>query len=589
MRQYSLILTQDDFTSNKTNVFTTLKNKIMKKLSSLVICCSILLCTIIFFSLNSCSKEGEATKIEPISLSAEKSQYAPYEIVTITTSENLFTAQSFKAKINNIEIIVGANENSASFVLPKFNNGIYNLSFTLNDKNYTVPITVASLSNILSADQYFTEIKTNMNEYINDLNSQITQLEQNSTNPNEYENLKNDVTKYSNLLNDYTTAYNNLSDLDKQEFAKSMAANKVLVDRFDSLTEALQSSTSSLRKANQSVEDYEAGVEAASQAFYDSVGEMTQQIPKIAGCALVAYTPIHPIINAGAILATGILVGNFMVNATKTINAAITLTEKALKPFEFNAETSQTIYDTGVEKISNIQAKYRSLINSDSSNGGNGNTIIAIAQKYNYFKDTYNTFIRELPSIFRPSYIMNSLKNNYKTTTRSIYNQYLSITNISNPNVTLQQLNKADGSIKIKATTTATTDQTFTYDVNYTNSNFTSVLTKTVNAKVIVQSCDLNTILGTWDLEMLNTCYPNQDGTPAFYAKGTLELYQGGQSIYTHSDGGVAIGTFTYNSDCSFYFTNIVWCSGAKAYPPSSIYYQKLYSCGCLSLKLTKK
>jgi hypothetical protein len=561
----------------------------MKKTSSIFIYYTFLLCTILFFTLNSCSKGEEVTKTETISLNTDKNEYAPYEIVTITTSENLFAVESFTAKINNVEIIVGANDNSASFVLPKFNNGIYNLSFTLNDKNYTVPITVASLSNILSADQYFTEIKTNMNEDIIDLNSQITKLEQNSTNPSEYANLQNDVVKYTNLLNDYTTAYNNLSDLDKQEFAKSMAANKVLVDKFDSLTAALQSSTSSLRLANQSVKDYEAEVEAASQAFYDSVGEMTQQIPKIAACAIVAYTPIHPIINAGAILATGILVGNFMVNATKTINAAITLTEKALKPFEFNAETSQTIYETGVEKISNIQAKYRSLINSDGSNGGNGNTIITIAQKYNYFKDTYNAFISELPSIFRPSYIMTSLKNTYKSTSRAIHNKYVNITNVSNPKVALQQLDQADGSIKIKATTSATTDQTFTYDVNYTNGNFTNGLKKTVNAKVIVQSCDLNTILGTWDVEMLNTCYPNPDGTPSFYVKGTLELLQGGQSILTYSDGTIATGIYTYNVDCTFSYTNLTWCGSATASPPLSIYYQRLYSCGCLSLKHTKK
>src|SRR5690606_13095226 len=99
---------------------------------------------------------------------------------------------------------------------------------------------------------------------------------------------------------------------------------------------------------------------------------------------------------------------------------------------------------------------------------------------------------------------------------RNIYNQYVSITNVSNPNVTIQQINSPDGSIKIKATTTSTTDQTFTYDVNYTNSNFTHNLTKTVNAKVTTQLCDINTIIGTWTVEMYNTCYPNPDGTPAY-------------------------------------------------------------------------
>jgi hypothetical protein len=483
--------------------------------------------------LNSCSKEkDEVAKTEPISLSTEKSQYAPYEIVTISASENLFTVDSFTAKINDIEVKVGSKENAAAFLLPNLANGNYNLSFTINDKNYIVPIIVTSLSNILSSDQYFNEIQTNINQNISSLNSQITQLEQNSTNTNEYATLKNDVVKYTNLLNEYTTSYNNLSAADKQEFAKTMAANKPLLERLDNLNNTLQSSTVTLRKAqSNSIRDYEAEVEAASQAYSESVDEMGRQIPKIVGCAIVAYTPIHPIINAGAILATGILVAKFMVTANKTITAAITLTDKSLKPFEFNTTSSQTIYNSDVETDSNIAATYRSLINSDSNNSGNGSTINKIVEKYNYFKGMYNDFVSDLPSIFRPNYIMTSLKNTYNSTTRSIYNKYVSITDVSNPNVTLQQLNQPDGSIKIKATTTATTDQTFTYTVKYTNNSFTNNLNKTVNAKVlaVVDSIPIYTAsaLGVYTV----------NGPPAVGNGPNSELHcelkAGGVAVYT--------------------------------------------------------
>ena len=57
-------------------------------------------------------------------------------------------------------------------------------------------------------------------------------------------------------------------------------------------------------------------------------------------------------------------------------------------------------------------------------------------------------------------------------------------------------MDQPDGSIKIKATTTATTDQTFTYNVNYTNSNFTNGLTKTVNAKVAVNNFNYKLEIG---------------------------------------------------------------------------------------------
>lgn len=103
------------------------------------------------------------------------------------------------------------------------------------------------------------------------------------------------------------------------------------------------------------------------------------------------------------------------------------------------------------------------------------------------------------------------------------------------------------------------------------------------------QTCDLSTILGTWTVEMYNTCYPNPDGSPALYNTNTLTLYEGGKSNFTYYDGSQAPGTYSYNADCSFYFTNLGWCSGARGYSPSSPNYGSLYSCGCLSLKLIKQ
>lgn len=454
----------------------------MKKSSSLFIVL-LISCITIFFSLNSCSKKDEVTKDGPKSLNADKSQYSSYEIVTISDSSSLFSIESFPAKINNIEITVSAIENKASFVLPNLINGNYNLSFTINDKDYIVPITVSSLSNVLSADFYFNEIKTNINQNISDLNSQINILEQTSTNPNEYEKLKNDVLKYTNLLNNYTSSYNSLSTGEKQEFAKSIAANQASVKEYDNLTSALHTSTTILR--TQTIQNYEADVEVSKGAFVSSVIFTVAHIPAMVTTAKLMASP-NPWISVGAVVATGLIFTSYCINLDETITASHKLTNKSIKPFEFITQTSQTVYNTGVETLSDIQAKYRSLINSDINNSSNGNTISAIVGKYNYFKDKYNGFINALPAIFRPSYVMTSLKNTYSNTTRSIYNQYISITNVSNPNITVQKIDQPDGSIKIKATTTATSDQTFTYDVNYTNSNFTSGLKQTVNAKILI-------------------------------------------------------------------------------------------------------
>ncbi|WP_034917633.1 hypothetical protein [Gillisia sp. CAL575] len=485
----------------------------MKKISSLVFYCIVIFCTIIIFSLNSCSEVEaveavEVTKIEPIGLSAEKSQYAPYEIVTIPAAENFFTVQSFTAKINDMEIVVVVYENSAAFVLPNLNNGNYKLEFTLNTKNYFVPMTVSSLPNILGADQYFNDVQTSINQNINEINLQITQLEQNSTNPNEYTNLQNDVIKYTKLFNDYKALYNNLSAVEKQEFAKSMAANKNIIDEYNALTAALNSSNALLR-TSQPVQDYEAAVELSATQFINSLEYTVAHVPIILIGAKLVATPTG-ISSIGATIATGLVVTSFMFNVIETASAAVTLTNKSLIPYEFIAQTSQDNFSSGVETVTIIQAKYRSLMASDGSNAGNGSTIITIVEKYNYFKDQYNGFISYFPSVFRPSNVMTSLKNSFNSTTRSIFNKYVGISNISNPNVTLQQLNQPDGSILVKATSTDDNDQTFTYDVNYTNGSFTIGLAKKMDAMVLSSNpCIRGTMSAPIITDVQLDCYTN--------------------------------------------------------------------------------
>lgn len=162
--------------------------------------------------------------------------------------------------------------------------------------------------------------------------------------------------------------------------------------------------------------------------------------------------------------------------------------------------------------------------------------------------EKYNSFRNNLPEIFKPSFVMTSLKNTFNNTTRSIYNQYVSITNNSNPNVTLQQLNQADGSIKIKATTTASTDQSFTYDVNYTNSNFTSGLKKTVSAKV------------TAVVDSLLIYKASAIGVYKVYGPPALGNGPNTELQCELKDGGIAV--YTINNDPSWpngYSWNIGW------------------------------
>jgi hypothetical protein len=449
----------------------------MKKSSNLIIYCTFLLCTIIFFSLNSCSKEDDVTKTEPISLSTEKNQYAPYEIVTITTVENVFSAATQSGKINGVDVELATDGNNAAFVLPNFANGTYNLTFSIGNNRYDVAVKVTALTSISSAETYFSEMQSNLNDNISDLNNHISNLQIIEGNTAAVQALQNDLLFYQNQLNSYTSQYNSLTSEEKIIFAETIAANQATLDEYNALTADFNQSASTLRNA-QTVQDYETQVEISKGKFTASVIYTVGHIPFILAGGKVAAASAG---NPGVLLALGVVVTSFMVNVVNTATMAQTLTIKSLKPYEFIIESGQKVFQTGVETVENAQAKYRSLINSD---GGN-TTISNIVDTYNSLKDKYNNFRNSLPSIFRPSYVIISLKNTFTSTTRSVYNQYINITNVSNPNVTLQKIAQSDGSLKLKATTSATTDQNFTYNVNYTNSNFATGLTKTVNAQVL--------------------------------------------------------------------------------------------------------
>jgi hypothetical protein len=159
---------------------------------------------------------------------------------------------------------------------------------------------------------------------------------------------------------------------------------------------------------------------------------------------------------------------------------------------------------------------------------------------------------------------------------------------VNHPNLqlvssTLQSDGQLNMKIKIIGTPSSFPVESF---LNYSYTDEFSSFSGKLPIKVDIQSCDPNTIIGTWTVEMYNTCYPNPDGTPALYSTNTLTLYLGGRSY----DGTIAEGTYSYNPyNCTFSYNNLSWCGGARGYAPSSSSYGSLYSCGCLSLKHIKQ
>lgn len=506
----------------------------MKKFYAVRFLAMIFFGTLMLLNFTSCTTEPdeEAYAAELIVLTTDKPQYAPFEVVTVTYPEDLSGIQPFTAKINNTEVTINFEGKIASFMLPNLPNGTHDLTFTYDKENFKVPVVVASLPNMLTPDEYFNEVKTSLSNNISELNTQITEMEQASGDPNEYAALRNDVAKYTEIANSAEASYNNLSPADKQDFARVMAASKYFLDRHNSVTESLKNNSISLYKM-QNVRDQETQVEISRAAFVANVIFTVAHIPAMVTLVKMVANP-NPWFSVGSALAGGLVFASYCVNVDETIIASQRLTSKSLKPFEFLIDGTKQVFNSGEAMVSGIQAKYRSLIGSDAENGSNGGTIFEIVEKFNYFKNSYNSFTSKIPAKFRPGYVMTSLKNTYTSTTNYVHNKYVSIRNISNPNVTVEQLNQSDGSIKIKATTSATDEQSFTYDVFYTNENFTKGLSTTVNAKVGIRT-DSTAIYTESAIGLYNvTGPPNVGNGPN--SRLTCELKANGEAIYTIYD-----------------------------------------------------
>jgi len=477
----------------------------------------------IFLIINSCKRDEEAKQndIESINLTTNKNEYAPYEIITITSEQSIFPDSTIKAKINNVEVELLADGNNAAFLLPEFANGTYELTFSLADKNYSVPIKIAVLTNVLTPNEYFTEINVNINAKISELNGYISQLQLNGGDATQIQALKNDVVLFQNNMNNFSSQYNTLSAGDKLIFAKTIAANKPLIDEYNALISSFNESTSVL-KGIQSVDNFESQVEVAMGKFVASKILTISLIPKIILCVSVGSF-INPVAGMGLAIV-------FIASAITTANDAEDLVNKSLKPFEFITESGESIFQTGMEKPEKVSVKYRSLIDSDSGNS----TVNTIVVNFKELREKINNnLINKLPTVLKPSYRMSSLKNSFTSTAKSVYNQYINFTNVNNPNVTLQKIPQTDGSLKLKATTNATTDQAFTYDVEYTNTNFASNLKKTVTTKVKVGGISLE---GNWKLtDIENEDVPadeweidNSTGCPGqkedFFYSGTANI-----------------------------------------------------------------
>lgn len=523
-------------------------------------------------TINSCKKNKEQDPAPNNDIStpnkdvtAEKTNVKTYEIVNLITHENL--ADKYNATLGSTPVeLLKTSDSTLTFYVPDIAEGETTLNFDLATIKFNVSKTVE-----INATQVITN-------FTQKFDAQVSSLNQST--PDEIA----EVNSLNQYKQEVISLFNSLSDDEKRQTVLFYEANKEIFQSFaNSIFTNLDASTTMRLQSECPRTDFKSFYGCTSENLGDAaigLKNASKEFLKmlaLAGASAYLAPASFGLSAFGTTLALG-TAGYLLI--TEVRPAALHFKHSLFPFLEANWIFSKALFIATAEvfqdQIStslNLNPKFRSLTSNDGNvNSGSGYFISAMTSLSEYWN--------KLTSIFGnfPTY-----KNTEEPTT--LATNEISISNISNSNV--QYLGNTGQSVKFKSLSGK--EETFSYNIRVTKEGF--IEEKTLKGKVIPQSCDPNSVIGTWLFEMYNTCYPNPDGTPAYREDltGTLTFYQGGQSIVRFNDGTQYTGTYTYNTyNCTFSYNNFTWCS-PTVYPPSSPYYGTLYSCGCLSIKHIKQ
>ncbi len=524
---------------------------------------SLLLAAFTLLAIGSCKKDSEPATNKNVV--AEKTNVQTFEIVSLIVHTPL--KDKYDATFGSLKTeLLKTSDTTLTFYVPDVAAGKASLKFDLATISFDVTKPAA-----VDAGQMIAAVSKNFDD-------QITRLHPST--PDE----KAEVDELIKYKQEVLALFNKLTDDEKRQAASFYEANKAVFQSFANSTFTnLDAATQMKLQSDCPKTDFKTfygctadNLGSAATGLKNASKEFLKMLA-LAGTSAYLAPASFGLSAFGTTLALG-TAGYLLITEVKP---AVTHFKKSLYPFLganwiftkalFQATTE--VFQDEVSTSLNLKPKFRSITSMDNDiTPGSSYFVTAMASLSSYWN--------KLTSVFGsfPSY-----KNTEASTT--LATSEISISNISNPNV--QYFGHTGQSAKFKSL--SGNEETFSYDIRVSKEGF--VESKTLMGKVVAKTCDPNSIIGTWTVEFYNTCYPNSDGTPALDPKkNTLTLYAGGQSVFTYYDGSQYNGTYTINpSDCSFTYTNLSWCGGARGYAPSSPDYGRLHSCGCLSLKHTKQ
>ena len=430
----------------------------MTKKSIIFIIAVILLSNLSVLNL-SCKKDTD------IILTADKTNVTPFEVITITTTDYIFTEEKYSALIadRNIKLIKDES-NKLIFMMPSISGGNQILSFSIDGVEQNINFTITAL-----------EVVDNPSEVINNYKENIDNALDTIANLNILSGIQiseQNIQIIENYISDFEQAFTTASEAEKQELAQFMQANSEMFDfnnfDFQLLRDSLNIETKDFAKWDKKL--------TQDIQYFTGLVIATGATIAIFNGTLLSGNPILIAI-AGAALCTEFIL---VYNQTETI-----LT-RSYKPFQFNIwneleNSKENEFNNNETYQINIEATYRSLYNKDN---GSSSSINSLASSMNTFAGYWNTIANYIPGLDGTVPTLET-QSSYLTNpnTSSISSEYITIGNITNPNVTIDNFSNTSG-VSVSFTTNETEEQNFTFDIVYTNPNF-STKTETISASII--------------------------------------------------------------------------------------------------------
>ncbi len=425
----------------------------------------------VFFS--GCRKTNEfvtSTNIKPDSAS-----YVQYQVAVLTGYNITFKQPVYDGFLAGHLVKLTVYGNQLGFVVPDVTPGSYTLQTTVEGNQYLITINIKTIGTITSADdiiQGALQSSVLSNLYIDSLVNLTATMQGTNTTAD----LSN-ATMLKNLGSQIATDLNASSSDDKLYVAKLIKANPSLFLNLERALDIIDTNRL-YRKTSATLEQKSDSV-VSRVTNYLAVNSFAMLATKI-----IRNAPAQPAVAAE--LAEAVLADRYFDAYKSTIilvNEPIILSSFDLTSYYRTTLSNLTVTNAQPYTME-LSGAYRNICYMDSISSSPLVTALDTAMK-TFSTAWYNTST-VLPVPFSGSALYLSAITTAKTKTLAINPYYLSVGNISNPNL-IANTDISTGKLKITfVTTQITTNQLFTFDITYTNPGLVAH-TQTYNGTIPAQ------------------------------------------------------------------------------------------------------